>query len=164
MTAPTTVPTLYEWAGGRDAFEKLTKVFYQRIPDEPLLAPLFAHMAADHSRLVASFIVEVLGGPALYSQERAGHHAMIRQHLGKHLTEAHRVRWMTLLLECADAVGLPDDPEFRSAFVGYLEWGTRLALINSQLDSLPDADSAMPRWGWGEVGGPYQEAEVVNVI
>lgn len=154
MTAPT-VPTLYEWAGGHEAFEQLTAVFYQRVAEEPLLAPLFAHMAADHPRLVAAFIAEVLGGPALYSQERGGHHAMVLQHLGRHLTEAQRVRWMTLLLECADAVGLPDDPEFRSAFVGYLEWGTRLAVINSQLDSLPDVDSPMPAWGWGAVGGPY---------
>jgi hemoglobin len=155
VTAPT-VPTLYEWAGGGEVFERLTEVFYRHVAEEPLLAPLFAHMATDHPRLVAAFIAEVLGGPALYSQERGGHHAMILQHLGRHLTEAQRVRWMALLLECSDAVGLPDDPEFRSAFVGYLEWGTRLAVINSQLDSLPDVDTAMPAWGWGEVGGPYQ--------
>jgi hemoglobin len=81
---------------------------------------------------------------------------MILQHLGKHLTESQRSRWMSLMLECADEVGLPSDPEFRSAFVGYLEWGTRLAVINSQLDKLPDVDSAMPAWNWGPVGGPYQ--------
>lgn len=155
MTQPP-VPTLYEWAGGKEAFERLTMVFYERVTAEPLLAPLFAHMAAEHPRLVASFIAEVLGGPALYSQERGGHHAMILQHLGKHLTESQRSRWMALMLECANEVGLPTDPEFRSAFVGYLEWGTRLAVINSQLDSLPDVDSAMPSWNWGPVGGPYQ--------
>lgn len=155
MTQPS-VPTLYDWAGGKETFERLTTVFYEHVTAEPLLAPLFAHMAADHPRLVAAFIAEVLGGPALYSQERGGHHAMILQHLGKHLTESQRSRWMSLLLECADEVGLPSDPEFRSAFVGYLEWGTRLAVINSQLDTLPDVDSAMPAWGWGPVGGPYQ--------
>ena len=32
----------------------------------------------------------------------------------------------------ADDAGLPDDPEFRAALVGYLEWGTRLAMHNSQ--------------------------------
>jgi hypothetical protein len=29
----------------------------------------------------------------------------------------------------ADDAPLPDDPEFRAAFVGYVEWDTRLALI-----------------------------------
>lgn len=138
------------------AFERLTTEFYRRVAAEPLLAPLFAHMDASHPRLVAAFIAEVFGGPARYSEERGGHHAMIVQHLGKHLTEAQRTRWMALLLECADTVGLPDDPEFRSAFVGYLEWGTRLALINSRLDTLPEIDSAMPAWDWGPVRGPYQ--------
>jgi hypothetical protein len=28
----------------------------------------------------------------------------------------------------ADDAALPDDPEFRAAFMGYVEWGTRLAL------------------------------------
>ena len=60
-----------------------------------------------------------------------------------------------LLLETGDAVGVPDDPEFRSAIVGYFEWGSRLAVINSQLGAEVDADAPMPKWGRGEVGGPY---------
>jgi hemoglobin len=62
---------------------------------------------------------------------------------------------MALLLDTADELGLPDDPEFRSALVGYLEWGTRLAVLNSQPGATVDEAAAMPRWGWGEVKGPY---------
>ncbi|MBA3560115.1 MAG: hypothetical protein H0W30_16120 [Gemmatimonadaceae bacterium] len=58
--------------------------------------------------------------------------------------------------ECADARGLPDDPEFRSAFVAYLEWRSRLAVMNSQDGAAPVLDQPMPKWGWGEVGGPYR--------
>jgi hemoglobin len=45
---------------------------------------------------------------------------------------------------------VPADPEFRSALVGYPEWGTRLALHNSQpgADVVPHAP--VSRWGWGE--------------
>jgi hemoglobin len=50
---------------------------------------------------------------------------------------------------------MPDDPEFRSALVGYLEWGSRLAVINSQSGATVDAHAPMPKWGWGEVKGPY---------
>ena len=150
------MPTLYEWAGGMPALERLMSVFYERVAQEPLLAPLFAHMDPDHPRIVAKFMAEVFGGPTLYSRERGGHHAMIMKHLGKHLTESQRSRWMGVLLECADEVGLPGDAEFRSAFVGYLEWGTRLAVANSQTDKLPDVNAAMPTWGWGETGGPYR--------
>ena len=150
------IPTLYEWAGGLPTIERLMTIFYERVANEPLLAPLFAHMDRDHPRIVAKFIAEVFGGPTLYSQERGGHHAMIMKHLGKHLTEPQRSRWLGLLLECADEVGLASDPEFRSAFVGYLEWGTRLAVVNSQSDKLPAVNAAMPKWGWGETGGPYR--------
>jgi hemoglobin len=72
------------------------------------------------------------------------------------LTEAQRQRWVQLLLTCADEIALPDDPEFRSAFVAYLEWGTRLAVLNSQPGVTEPSSAPMPRWGWGVPGGPYQ--------
>jgi hemoglobin len=149
------IPTLYQW-GGLSALEELSAVFYRRVAMDSLLAPLFARMDPAHPQIVAQFIAEVLGGPALYSQGHGGHRAMIAKHLQKYLTEAQRSRWMGLLLECADEVGLPSDPEFRSAFVAYIEWGTRLAVINSQTEQLPDVTAPMPKWGWGETGGPYQ--------
>ena len=55
----------------------------------------------------------------------------------------------------ADDAGLPDDAEFRAAFVGYVEWGTRLALANSQPGAELVAEAPVPRWGWG-VAPPYQ--------
>ena len=52
--------------------------------------------------------------------------------------------------------GMPADPEFRSALVGYLEWGSRIAVLNSHATENPVADAEpMPKWGWGETGGPY---------
>jgi hemoglobin len=80
---------------------------------------------------------------------------MVQQHLGRHLTQDKRRRWVALLLETADELGMPDDPEFRSALVGYLEWGSRLAVINSQPGATVDPGQPMPKWGWGEVKGPY---------
>jgi hemoglobin len=115
-------------------------------------------MSADHSKHVAHFIAEVFGGPELYTGEDKGSHAiMISHHLQKMLDEPKRKRWMALLLESADEIGLPDDPEFRSALVGYLEWGSRIAVINSRTDENPVNESEpMPKWGWGETKGPYQ--------
>lgn len=42
----------------------------------------------------------------------------------------------------------------RDPVVGYLEWGSRLAVINSQPGASADEHAPMPRWGWGEVKGP----------
>jgi hemoglobin len=156
MTNTDKIPTLYEWAGGTPALERLTEHFYTAVRADALLGPVFAHMHGEHPRFVAAFIAEVFGGPASYSASRGGHPHMIAQHLGRRLTQEQRRRWVEMLLASADAVGLPDDPEFRSAFVAYLEWGTRLAVINSQPGAEVVADAPMPKWGWGVPGGPYQ--------
>jgi hemoglobin len=127
-----------------------------RVKDDSILAPLFAHMGSDHPRHVALFLAEVLGGPSTYSEEHGGHPRMIRKHLNRHLTQVQRRQWVGLLLDTADEIGMPDDPEFRSALVGYLEWGSRLAVINSQAGAKVEEGSPMPKWGWGEVKGPYK--------
>lgn len=110
-----------------------------------------------HRLHVAHFVAEVLGGPKIYSESEGSHFEMISKHLQKYLTEQHRKRWLELLLETADEMSLPADPEFRSAFMAYLEWGTRIAVINSNLKTVPeDPDVPMPKWGWGVPGGPYR--------
>src|SRR5476651_431753 len=131
-------PTLYEWAGGMPVFVKLFDQFYNKVLADDILEPVFKHMSAQHRLHVAHFVAEVFGGPKTYSEEEGSHFEMIRKHLQKYLTEQHRKRWMELLLQTADEVELPADPEFRSAFIAYLEWGTRLALINSQTDSISE--------------------------
>lgn len=57
------VPTLYEWAGGTQAFERLTEVFYRSVVKDDLVGPLFAHMDPDHPKYVAMWLSEVFGGP-----------------------------------------------------------------------------------------------------
>lgn len=151
------VPTLAEWAGGIEAIERLTGIFYDKVPADPVLAPVFAHMGGDHPRHVAAFIVEVFGGPKRWSDAGESHASMIARHLNRHLTQAQRKRWVDLMLDSLDEAGLPDDPEFRAAVVGYLEWGTRLAVINSA-DGVPEPspDMPMPTWDWGPPGGPWR--------
>ena len=79
---------------------------------------------------------------------------MVRKHIGLGITAEQRHRFASLMSLAADDAALPDDPEFRAALVGYLEWGTRIALANSApgADVVPDAP--VPRWGWG-VAPPY---------
>ena len=150
-------PTLYEWAGGNEVLEKLTKVFYDKVFKDELLYPIFKNMSGDHTKHVAHFIGEVFGGPKLYTENDHGsHHKMVAHHLGRMLTEQQRKQWIALLLESCDEIGLADDPEFRSALVGYLEWGSRIAVINSNTTDNPlNENEPMPEWGWGETGGPY---------
>ncbi|SDT15790.1 group II truncated hemoglobin [Microlunatus soli] len=148
------VPTLYEWAGGAEAFAELTRVFYAKVPDDELLAPVFAAMPSDHQVRVAQWLGEVFGGPRAYSEQRAtaargGHATMINQHRGRRLTEPQRRRWVDVLLQTDDEIGMPADPEFRGSFVGYLEWGSRMAVqLSAPGVGEPDPHAAMPSWDW----------------
>ena len=116
-------PTLYEWAGGAEAFERLINAFYDRVEGDDLLSQLFP------------------GG-------------VRKEHRGLSITPEQRLRFASLMSLAADDAGLPDDPDFCSAFVAYVEWGTRLPMQNSR----PGADvvehAPVPRWGWGEAP-PY---------
>ena len=147
-------PTLYEWAGGIESLRRLTEAFYRRVTVDDLLAPLFAGMPPEHPQHVATWLAEVFGGPAGYTEEHGGYQHMLRMHLGLAITEPQRRRWVNVMQHAADEVALPDDPEFRAAFVGYLEWGTRLALRNSQPGAEVVGRAPVPHWGWG-VAPPY---------
>jgi hemoglobin len=148
-------PTLYEWAGGIEAFERLTGLFYEKVRADELLEPVFRGMDEHHPKYVAMWLAEVFGGPARYTEERGGYPHMLAKHLGRALTEPMRRRWVQLICDAADDAGLPSDPEFRSAFVAYIEWGTRLAVNNSQPGATPPPRAPVPRWGWGEAP-PYR--------
>jgi CDGSH-type Zn-finger protein/truncated hemoglobin YjbI len=148
-------PTMFEWAGGLPALTRMTRLFYEKyVPQDSMLAPLFADMSADHPQRVAAWLGEVFGGPPAYSGRYGGYSRMLSQHVGKGITEDWRGRWVRLLLQAAREAGLPNDPEFRSAFQAYLEWGSRLAVENSQAAARPPEHMPMPRWDWNTGAGP----------
>jgi hemoglobin len=148
------VPSLFDWLGGAEALDRLTSAFYTEVLKDELLYPLFKEMDKHHPHYVALWLGEVFGGPEAYSHERGDYRHMVAQHLGKHITEPQRRRWVSLMMDAADAVGLPSDPSFRAAFASYIEWGTRLAEINSQ-PGREAYDAQIPKWGWG-VMPPYR--------
>jgi len=148
-------PTLYEWAGGTEAFVRLTDAFYRRVTEDDLLGPLFARMDPEHAKYVALWLAEVFGGPAVYTDEHGGYPHMVAKHIGMNITEPQRRRWVNLIQDAADEAGLPEDPEFRAAFLGYIEWGTRLARQNSAPGAEVVMQAPVPHWGWG-VAPPWQ--------
>ncbi len=149
------VPTLFEWAGGTPALRRLIDAFYDRVEGDDLLSPFFpGGVSEDHRAHVVLWWSEVLGGPADYTEQLGGYPRMLSHHRNLRITGEQRFRFASTMSQAADDAQLPDDPEFRAAFVGYVEWGTRLALQNSQDDAAVVEDAPVPRWGWG-VAPPY---------
>jgi hemoglobin len=151
-----TQPTLFEWAGGRDAIARMINAFYDRIEQDDLLSPFFpGGVTVVHREHVIDWWSEVFGGPAVYTDQHGGYEAMLDHHRDLGITPEHRFRFVSLMSRAADDADLPADPEFRAALVGYLEWGTRLAMANSQPGAEVVEHAPVPRWGWG-VAPPYQ--------
>jgi len=149
-------PSLFEWAGGEAAIRRLIDAFYDRVEQDEMLSPFFpGGVSVEHRAHVSAWWCEVFGGPARYTEELGGYENMLAHHRGLGITPEQRFRFATLMSHAADDAGLPDDPEFRAAFVGYVEWGTRLALANSQPDAEVAPHAPVPLWGWG-VAPPYQ--------
>jgi CDGSH-type Zn-finger protein/truncated hemoglobin YjbI len=148
-------PSLFEWAGGLPALTTLARLFYEKyVPGDSLLAPLFATMPSDQTQRSAAWLAEVFGGPNLYSEQFGGGQRLgrlITQGARAELSEPARMRWASLMHQCADEAGLPGDAEFRSAFASYIQWDS----VTPGETSPPAGEkSQAPQWDWGAAGPP----------
>jgi hemoglobin len=149
-------PTIYEWGGGSEAFGRWLNAFYDLVEEDESLAPLFGGtVSREHRDHVLLWWAEVMGGPDRYTRELGGYPTMLGHHRGLRISAEQRLRFVTLLSEAADRAELPVEPEFRAAIMGYAEWGSRLAVHNSDPEAEVAAEAPVPRWGWG-VAPPYE--------
>src|ERR1700749_1936731 len=115
------VPTLYEWAGAREAIGRMIDCFYDRVERDDLLSAFFpGGVSATHREHVTTWWCEVFGGPAGYTERLGGYPAMLAHHLNLKIAAAQRVQFAALMSLAADDAELPADPEFRAALGGYL--------------------------------------------
>ena len=148
-------PSLVAWAGGPSALHAMIDAFYDRVEADELLAPFFpGGVGRLHREHVGDWWAEVFGGEAAYTELHGGYAVMLAHHRALAITPDQRRRFVSLMSLAADDAGLPDDPEFRSAVLAYLEWGTRLAMANSQPGATPAELAPVPRWGW-DVAPPW---------
>ncbi|HKE76453.1 MAG TPA: group II truncated hemoglobin [Acidimicrobiales bacterium] len=143
------MPTMYEFAGGEDGLHRLEERFYSLVLADDLLQPLFGAGQPQHVDHLTAFTAESFGGPDRFSRELGFQH-LIDVHRGLHITEPQRRRFVELYLRALDEVGIGDDPDFRAAVVEHLEFGTRVALQNSNAESDDDLHPLreVPRWTW----------------
>ncbi len=134
----------------------MINAFYDRVERDDLISPLFpGGVSREHRSHVTAWWIEVFGGPARYTSDLGGYERMLAHHRDLGITVEQRRRFVSLMSVAADDAGLPADPEFRSALLAYLEWGTRLAFENSQPGAAVAEHAPVPRWGWGRRPPPY---------
>ena len=150
-------PTIYEWGGGREAFARWLNAFYDLVEQDAELAALFGGTRQRGAPRPRDDVVVRGDGRAgrVHRATTAATSTCWPCTAASRSRPSMRLRFVTLLSRAADLAGLPDDPEFRAALMGYAEWGTRLAVHNSQPGAEVAEHAPVPRWGWG-VAPPYQ--------
>src|SRR5207247_10814583 len=77
-------PSIYEFAGGEQAFLALAAATHERCLQDPELNHPFSHgLSPNHLEHLAAYWAEVFGGPPRYSRELGGHSGMLGIHAGR---------------------------------------------------------------------------------
>jgi hemoglobin len=142
-------PSIYEFAGGDDAFLALAAAHHERCLADPVLNHPFSHPGdPNHLEHLAAYWAEVFGGPHRYSGSLGGQSFMLRLHSSTGAEDDLGRRFVDCFVKAADDARLPADPEFRKALRGYMEWAVaRVMEVSPEGSSVAD-DLAFPRWSW----------------
>lgn len=141
--------TLLEFAGGVEAIHRLENSFYGSVLRDPLLHPLFGAGQPQHVDHLTAFTVESFGGGDAFTRE-LGFARLIAVHRGLKITEPQRQRFVELYVAAMDDAFLPDDPEFRAAVREHVEFGSRVAMQNSNAGTEAELHPLreVPHWTW----------------
>lgn len=143
------MPTLLEHVGGEETLHRLEDHFYSSVLADPLLQPLFGGGKPDHVDHLTWFTAESFGGSDRFTRELGFSH-LIDVHRGLQITEEQRQRFVELYMTALDAVGAPADEPFREAVRSHVEFGSRVAMQNSNASSEQELHPLreVPRWTW----------------
>ena len=141
--------TLFEHAGGLAGLHRLEDHFYSSVLADPLLQPLFGAGKPDHVEHLTWFTAESFGGPERFTSELGFRH-LIEVHRHLKITEEQRQRFVALYLAALDAVGMPDDKPFRDAVRSHVEFGSKVAMQNSNAATDDELHPLreVPIWTW----------------
>ncbi|MEY3560929.1 MAG: hypothetical protein RL068_81 [Actinomycetota bacterium] len=98
--------SFYDQVGGEAVFAQLAKVFYARVSQDPLLAPMYPpeDLEGAEGRL-KMFLEQYWGGPDSYQQER-GHPRLRMRHNAFRINPATRDAWLGHMRVAVDSLEL----------------------------------------------------------
>jgi hemoglobin len=142
--------TIYEVAGGRQAFLDLAHAWHARCLADPIVSHAFSHgYHPQHSERLAAYWAEALGGPPEYTESMGNESNVVRMHSGNGEHQEMDERAQTCFAQALDDAGLPDDPHLRSTLKAYFRWATQTMSAHSEsADHVPNG-LALARWSWG---------------
>ena len=141
--------TIYEAAGGIQAFMNLAQAWHGRCLADPVVSHAFSHgFHPQHSERLAAYWAEALGGPAEYTQTMGDESSVVRMHSGNGEHREMDERAEECFALALDDAGLPSDPRLRSTLKEYFHWATEA--MSADPRSATDVPAGLPlaRWSW----------------
>lgn len=127
-------PSVYELAGGTEAFHRLIERFYARVAQDPVLRPMYPEDLEPGKHALALFFAQYWGGPEQYAAER-GHPRLRMRHAPFPITQEAALAWSRHMAAAIRDQEFP--PEVEQALLGYVARFTP-SMINTAAD--PPAD------------------------
>jgi hemoglobin len=143
------MPTLYEAAGGEEGLVRLAEAWHRRVMADDVVSHAFSHgFHPEHTRRLAAYWAEALGGPAGYSEKYGDESSVVRLHSGNGEHEEMDRRAIACFDAALDDVGLTAEP-LRRVLHDYFAWATTttMARYHHSAEDVP-AGMTIPRWSW----------------
>jgi hemoglobin len=148
--------TVYEAAGGEGFFLALAEAWHARAMEDEVVGHAFSHgFHPEHTRRLAAYWAEAVGGPATYSDAYGDETSVVRMHSGNGPHEDMDRRAIVCFDQALTDVGITDDNRLRSVLHDYFAWATTTTMsrYHRSADDVPDG-LPFQHWSWdGPVGG-----------
>ena len=141
--------SVYEAAGGNAGLLRLAEAWHARVMTDEIVSHAFSHgFHPQHSRRLAAYWAEALGGPTTYSAAYGSETSVVRMHSGNGPHEEMDRRAIACFDQALEDVGLTAEP-LRRVLHDYFAWATTtsMARYHRSADDVPK-NLAIPRWSW----------------
>jgi hemoglobin len=144
------VTSIYEAAGGDEGLLRLAEAWHARVLADDVVSHAFSHgYHQDHTRRLAAYWAEALGGPSSYSSTYGDETSVVRIHSGNGRHEEMDRRAIACFDTALEDVGLAADEALGQALHDYFAWATTtsMAAYPESPDDVPTS-LRIPRWSW----------------
>ena len=149
--------SVYDAAGGEEGLLRLAEAWHARVLADEVVGHAFRHgVRPDHTRRLAAYWAEALGGPASYSGNFGDEKSVVRLHSGNGQHEEMDQRAIACFDKALLDAGLASDDRLRQTLHDWFTSSTTaMASHPNSADDVP-AGLRIARWSWGgpEVGEP----------
>ena len=141
--------SVFDAAGGDDGIMRLAEAWHARVLDDEIVGHAFSQgYHPEHTRRLAAYWAEALGGPATYTEQYGDETTVVRMHSGNGEHAEMDQRAIACFDQALTDAGLTAEP-LRQVLCDYFAWATTttMAQFHESADDVPNG-LPIPHWSW----------------